>query len=74
MQPAEPRIRPPPTAEELPTRELLKTPRETWALVLALILTIVLSGLALGAWWDSLNGIALNSDQTIAPISPIRIV
>lgn len=27
-----------------------------------------------GAWWDSLNGIALNSDQTIAPISPIRIV
>lgn len=47
-------------SKQLPAREFLNTPLETWAVVLVLILTMVLGALALGAWWGSLD-----TDQTI---------
>lgn len=41
--------------KRLPTGKLLNIPLETWALVLALIVVMVLTVIALGACWDSLN-------------------
>jgi hypothetical protein len=38
-----------------PTRKSLNPPLETWALVLVLIVIMVLSAVALGTLWDTLN-------------------
>jgi hypothetical protein len=46
-----------------PTRKSLNPPLETWALVLVSIVIMVLSAVALGTLWDTLN-----ADQTIATI------
>jgi hypothetical protein len=38
-----------------PTKDFLQASPQTWALVLALMVTMILSALALGALWDSLK-------------------
>lgn len=48
--------------EKLLTIKPLNPPLETWALVLVVVVTMILTIVALGACWDSLN-----TDQTMAP-------
>ncbi len=50
----------------LRTRKFAGTPLATWALVLLLVLTIVLSVIALGAIWDSLGP---PNAQTTGPLT-----
>jgi hypothetical protein len=50
--------------KRLPIRKPLNPPLETWALALVLIVVMVLTIIALGACWDSLN-----TDQTLGSLS-----
>ncbi len=55
--------------KKLRTTNFLGSPLETWALVLVLTVVMVLSAIALGACWDSVN-----TDQTFSPYQDLGSV